>query len=282
MIYISTGGFGKKSGYNLVKILLNHGIKNIELSGGLHQKKHLESLKRIKGVNFKIHNYFPPPEKPFVFNLASEDPDIIKLSIQHAKTAMRWALELDTPMYSFHAGFLMDPDVSQLGKKIFRKNLFNRKHAIVSFIERVNDLDDYAKNLGVSLLIENNVLSKNNYIEFGDNPFLMATSHECKEVMNNTSSNVNLLVDVAHLKVSSNSLSFDPVQFLKDCNNWIKAYHFSDNNGEKDSNEIVKDDSWFWPYIKKDLDYYTLEVYEEDINILLEQLRTTKKCIAND
>ena len=38
----------------------------------------------------------------------------------------------------------------------------------------------------------------------------MADPNECKKILNSLSDNVGLLVDVAHLKVSSNTLNFDP------------------------------------------------------------------------
>ena len=53
---------------------------------------------------------------------------------------------------------------------------------------------------GIQILIENNVISKI-ILRFKDNPFLMADADECMK-MENTSSNVNLLIDVGHLKVS--------------------------------------------------------------------------------
>ena len=95
--------------------------------------------------------------------------------------------------------------------------------------------------------------------------------------MNNTSSSVNLLIDVAHLKVSSNSLEFDPAIFLNEVNSYIKAYHFSDNDGKSDSNESFNKDSWFWNYIKKDLDYYSIEVYDYSNNTIIPLIKMLKK-----
>ena len=97
--------------------LYNHGINNIELSGGCYDADQLTNLKKFKNkINFQIHNYFPPPAEPFVFNLASLSPDIIKRSLDHVETALQFSLELDCQRYSFHAGFLIDPQVSELGR----------------------------------------------------------------------------------------------------------------------------------------------------------------------
>jgi len=262
MIYISTGGFQDKTAYQASENLLNAGCSDIELSAGTFSDSLFSDLKSITHkARFQIHNYFPPPKVPIVLNLASRDSVIASATIEHIKSAIQWSAELGQSVYSFHAGFLMDPKVEELGKKVQPRALSDRFEALSLFIDRVNQIDCYAQVHGVKILIENNVLSANNYFNFKSNPFLMAEAHECIEVMRQTSSNVQLLVDVAHLKVSAKSLSFDPVDFLVNCNDWIGAYHLSDNDGTRDSNEPIRNDSWFWPHIKSDLDYYSLEIY---------------------
>ena len=61
----------------------------------------------------------------------------------------------------------------------------------------------------------------------------MAKYEECIQVMKSVPNNVKMLVDLAHLKVSSNSLNFDAIEFLSKCDLWISAYHLSDNDGTK-------------------------------------------------
>ena len=100
--------------------------------------------------------------------------------------------------------------------------------------------------------------------------------------MKNTPDNVRLLVDVAHLKVSANSLNFDPVNFLSLCSDWISGYHLSDNDGHSDSNGIVTNDSWFWPYINKNLNYYSLEVYGVELRVLVEQRNLVASHLENN
>ena len=43
--------------------------------------------------------------------------------------------------------------------------------------------------------------------------------------------------------------------------NAIKEYHLSDNDGQEDSNKRFDEDAWFWPHLKLDVDYFTVEVY---------------------
>ena len=107
----------------------------------------------------------------------------------------------------------------------------------------------------------------------------MCEAKECIDIINDCPNNVKLLLDVAHLKVSSKSLGFNPVNFLRDCENIIGGYHFSDNNGLSDSNEVFNDQSWFWDHIKTDLDYYSIEVYNKDIMQLKSLVNIVKKRI---
>lgn len=277
-VNISTGGERNKTAYETACCFIESGIYNIELSGGLYDRDQLKKLIKLKNyAQFYVHNYFPPAPKPFVMNLASSDKNIAKLTIEHIKTSINWVSEFETNIYSFHAGFLIDLKSSELGKKVIYRSINNRNEATLRFIERVNVIDDYAKSRGIKLLIENNVLSKNNFHEFGCDPFLMANSSDYKNIMVNTSDNVGLLLDVAHLKVSANSLGYDPVEFIQSSNKWIEAYHLSDNDGSRDSNQSISKNSWFWPHLKNDVDLFTLEIY----NCTPKQLLKQQKLVSN-
>lgn len=283
MIYVSTGGFSNRTAYETACELFESNIPNCELSGGLFQENVKELLINLKSKgNIQLHNYFPPPEKPFVMNLASNDPKIVQITVKHIENAIQLASEIGTNIYSFHSGYLIDPKSNELGRRVQTQSLSNRKEALHSFIDNVNKLALYAKKLNTKLLIENNVLSNNNYKHFGENPFLMVDEKECKYVMENTLDNVFLLIDVAHLNVSANSLGFDKLEFLKVVDPWIRAYHLSENNGLSDTNESVRKNSWFWPYISKNLNYYSLEIYGKNPQQLFDQVKLTKSILNID
>jgi sugar phosphate isomerase/epimerase len=278
MIFVSTGGIKETTAYNTALTFIEHGITGIELSGGAYEEIILSKYQKLlESANFQVHNYFPPPKNPFVFNLASPNNLIAEKSISHAKNAIKLSAALERPIYSFHAGFLLDPKVSQLGKPIDALHVYDRNSCLDSFLERITILAEYASSNDVQLLIENNVISDSNIKIFGEDPFLMTTPKEAKIIMENTPSNVNMLLDVAHLKVSANSLSFDRHEMFTECDNWIKAYHFSDNDGISDSNNSIDMDSWFWPYVKKNENYYSLEVYNSNINELKDQINITNE-----
>lgn len=282
MIYLSTGGWSNSTAFESAERLLDNGIRFIEFSGGKYDPQYASRLSSmVEKCDIQIHNYFPPPADPFVFNLASLVEDVSNKSMLHATRAIELASILGLGFYSFHAGFLMDPNVRDLGEKFKVESLVEREIGLNLFLERVNELSKYASRLGIRLLIENNGLSSTNHKAFGGNPFLMADPHECSFVMRNTPENVSLLLDVAHLNVSSNSLAFSKIEFIEIANEYTYAYHLSDNDGLSDSNEPVTIDSWFWPYIRKDLSYYSLEVYERSVSELKRQVELTEKILLS-
>ncbi len=276
MIYISTGGFNDLAFDEAVARLNDFGITAFELSSGRYVEGIKEKLLNLSlSNNLAIHNYFPPYRIPFVFNLASLNIGIAESSVSHAKLAIDYATLIGSRFYSFHAGYLIDPRVNELGEKIDKRLINPRDDSMDVFISRVNKLSEYAKRRNIKLMIENNVLSQKNYLEFQDCPLMMVELEETKEIMGKTNDNVGLLIDVAHLKVSARTLSFSAKEYLQEFKDFSSGYHLSDNNGLADENNPVAENSWFWPLINKGLDYYSLEIYENDGDILKSQLELT-------
>jgi len=272
VIFISTGGRYRQSAAETSSYYYQHGILNVELSGGAHSETCLSDLQALSNqLVFQVHNYFPPPAIPFVFNLASDDNDISQLSIDHVRSAIRLAIALRRPVYSFHAGFRINPRVKELGGILASSPLVERHKALNLFGERVTLLAEEARQEGVTLLIENNVINGTNLKSFGEDPLLLTQPDEISTFMGRVPSNVGLLLDVAHLKVSGIALGFDFIAAHKKLQPWIKAYHLSDNDGTRDSNNAVSEDSWFWDGLVQGLDYYSLEVYQTPATELIEQ-----------
>ena len=270
-VYISTGGYSNLSADKAAKKLIESGINSIELSGGSYSEDVIDKLCNLKEkANFQIHNYFPPPKIPFVLNLASQDKEISDLSLKQIENSLECCVKLNSNFYSFHAGFLCDLKVNELGKKINKRKLYDRKESIDLFLERVLLIAENAKKKGINIMIENNVFSENNKIEFGKNPLLMCDPEESLEIIKQLPKNVKLLLDVAHLKVSAKSMGFDPIEMIKKCDNFIGGYHLSDNNSLSDTNEPFNENSWFWKHVKKDSEYYSIEVYNQTNNQIKE------------
>ncbi len=280
MIYISTGGFKNFNTLQAIKLLAKFKIHSFELSGGAYVDNLELKLKDLpEKFKLTIHNYFPPPKIPFVLNLASLDENIYRKSLNHIKNSINLASMLRSPYYSFHAGFLIDPNVKELGRNISRRRLYDRSKSLERFISSLKGLSQYAAKYNVKLLVENNVITKSNLIKFESNPLLMTDIKSTKEIVEQFDNNLFFLCDVAHLKVSAKTLNFDPSLYLETFKDKIEGYHLSDNDGLCDSNNMVSKNSWFWPYLRKDLSYYTLEVYDQNPMVLYSQLELAREMV---
>ena len=264
-IYLSTGGFQNSKVTKTIKDLNSHNIKNIELSGGKFEKLYKKKVVKLgKKNDLMLHNYFPRYEKPFVFNLASQNQLIINKSLNLAKTAIEINSKLNAKYNAFHAGFLFDPKINMLGDKPVPINIIDRKKGLKEFLKNVKILSNFASKKNIILLIENNVVSYNQFTKYRYKP-LMCDIKESLHIMNKTSKNVFLLMDFAHLKVSANSLLFSKKEYLKKLDKYIIAYHLSDNNSRSDDNLSFNKNSWFWRYIKPKAKYCSIEVYDDNI-----------------
>jgi sugar phosphate isomerase/epimerase len=282
MIFVSTGGVRHQSAAATALQYFDHGIHCVELSGGTYSPTCETDLRDLPGgMHLQIHNYFPPPELPFVFNLASTDSVIATLSVAHVRNAIRVAVMLNRPIYSFHAGFRINPAVSELGARLGKHSLLAREVALDVFGERVAVLAEEARREGVTLLVENNVINTPNLKIYGEDPLLLTDPDEIAMFMERAPSNLGLLIDVAHLKVSAKTKSFDMVVAHEKLKKWVKGYHLSDNAGAADTNDPVSEESWFWDHLLRGLNYYTLEVYRQSIPKLVEQCALTAKILSN-
>ena len=277
-IYISSGAFGNNNDLNQIFFLLKKNkINSVEFSGGIYEQNLIKTLKKNKNYNFIFHNYFPVPRKNFVLNLASNNKKIISQSFSHIKNAIRICKIFNLKYYSLHSGFLYDPDPKLLGKEMKLCKTFDRKSALSRFIKNVNFIGDYAKKYDIKILLENNIIEKKEYNLFKRNTVLMSTIRETIFIMKNTRENIKLLIDVGHLNVAARTLKFNRIDFLKKTLNWTEGYQLSENDGIKDCNFPVKERSWFWPYINRRLNYYSLEVYNLDIDVIKKNLQLIKK-----
>ncbi len=201
---------------------------------------------RQRGIRLLIHNYFPPPQHGFVINLASGNPEIRGRSIEHCRASLALSAEIGAPLFSVHAGFSVDPRPSDLGGRLTIGGRRTRADTARVFFDTVSTLCDTAKTLGVQLLIENNVLSPRNLVE-GRNELLLGVTaedfHELFEAVNSPS--LGMLLDVAHLKVSAQTLGVDRRQTLEEVRPYVRALHLSDNDGTTDNNQPFEQDAWF-------------------------------------
>tara|TARA_R110002153_G_scaffold113031_7_gene255292 strand:+ start:735 stop:1598 length:864 start_codon:yes stop_codon:yes gene_type:complete len=251
-----------------VQMLAAKGFKHIELSGGTNLypewKSELMALKSELGLTYRCHNYFPPPKEHFVLNLSSHDKAERHRSIEHVLNVIELSSELEAPVYGIHAGFRLQPDTNKLGKAFTNVALQPESEAIELFAAAWERVNIRAVEMGVKLYVENNVLSAANRKTFTQgNPFLATDSASINKLHKATGA--PLLLDIAHLKVSCNSLNLCFENELSTLIPQSDYLHFSDNNGMADTNHGLQRDSDIFKLLESvDLKgkTITLEVYD--------------------
>jgi sugar phosphate isomerase/epimerase len=282
MIFVASACSEKKSIVAAVEEIAQMGFQNIELTGGTSYEPHylpdLIHLREKYKLNYRVHNYFPPPEKHFVLNLASDREDVLSKSKQLVREALRISNQFNAKVYGLHAGFRISPQPSELGQQIRNKNIQPYELALNNFKNCFLELEQEALRQGVTLLLENNVFSQANFESFdGNNPFFLTTSEDYFQMKEQFS--FELLLDVAHLKVSCQTLKKDfrrELEILLKESNYI---HVSDNNGRSDSNNEFQEDSVFYNVFKQtDLSNktFTIEVYDG-----LESVKRCQRLLEN-
>lgn len=249
-IYISTSAFRNKNINSILNECHRYALTNIELGSNLEYSEDvLGDLRKHanNSMRFLVHNYFPRPRRDFILNLASEKADIATRSIEHCKCAIDISAEFGSPFYSVHAGYAFNPSLTDLGNPpIKNPELFSYKKAAEIFRENIVALNKYAENKGIGLLVENHEVCQANIIDGKNLLFLMPTTRELAELYSYINSeNFGFLIDVAHLKISANTLGFSKNDFIRDLGHTIRAFHISDNDGLLDTHCKFDENAWF-------------------------------------
>jgi sugar phosphate isomerase/epimerase len=192
-----------------------------------------------------LHNYFPPPSKPFVLNLASQDSAVLEQSITLAEDALRISGELGAPYYSVHSGFLAELSAEQLGGRLDHGNPVDYAAGYATFCASIRQLLAAAKRAGVTLLVEPNVVAPFNLRE-GRNPFLMlAEPEEFRRLFRDLPDPaLGVLLDTGHLQVTAKTLGFAIEDFVEAVGDRIGGFHLHDNDGTADQHRPVTLGSW--------------------------------------
>ncbi len=271
-IFVSTSGFKNKKISEIIEILIKNNFKNLELSGGSIYYDGVENdlikLQKKYDLKFQLHNYFPPPENDFVLNLSSNNDNIFNQSLSHYMKAIEISKKLGSQVYALHAGYLIDPDVSELGKMINKKIFNNRSIGIERFVHGYKILKKFAGD-NFDIFVENNVISNDNYRNLSSkNPFLFTDFQgylELKEKLD-----FKPLLDIAHLKVSCKTLNLNFFDEFNKISKFTNYFHVSGNDGFSDSNETICNDNKVIKIFENfnfDNKVITLEIYSgiEDI-----------------
>ena len=159
------------------------------------------------------------------------------------------------------------------------RKLFNRNDAIDRFCNTIYELNQISN--GIKIHIENNVYSISNFSNYKNNPFLFTNYSDLQDLYHNVK--FPIILDIAHLKVSCNTLKLDFKDNFKKLLNISNYIHLSDNDGTHDSKLSLKVNSDLIKILEK-FDFngkiITLEVYEK-LNKIKSSYNLVKR-IIND
>ena len=245
-------------------------LPNIEISGGIHEENQIDTIISSSSTkNIVLHNYSPPPKKPFVLNLGSLNEDINGRSYEHIKEAIKLSQEIGARRYAIHAPYCIDPLPVQMGNLLKKRVKFEYEDVLNQFCEKYCELRSFARGCGVDLMIENNVMTKENVNQLGPNGLAFCNIDGTNDLIDLIGEDVSFLIDFAHLKVSAATLEFDRIEFLDLCEKYTGGVHLSDTSDRSDDNLKIthKCDLFQFKNFWRHHDYLTLEVYGSHADI---------------
>lgn len=246
MIYVSSSCIRGDNIADIVRQMAENGLSNIELSGGTQYydsiDTDLEILRQKYHLQYACHAYFPPPRDPFVVNLASCNNTIYHRSIDHYMHCVEMLKRIKCGVLSIHAGFLIEIGTGEIGRKLSNRVVYDEEEAYDRFCAAYESIARSCAENDIILYLENNVLNGENYRRFGFRNYMMMTDHESVMKMKERLK-FNLLLDLAHLHVSSKTLGLDYAEECNKLKEYVRWVHISENNGIFDEHKPLRHDS---------------------------------------
>ena len=236
--------------FDILDLYAEAGFRNVEL-GSSHPYNEKISPETIGeyGFNYLVHNYFPPHKEPFIINTASQDRAILNRSLDQLKTSIDFCNSIGAQLFTFHSGFRADPDINFRFKT---DQIVPHNVAMKTFIASVIELNKYAGYRGIKIAIENNVLAPHNLVNGKNELLLMCEYWEFEHLLNMINSgNLGILLDLGHLKVTSNTLGFDADNFIQRIKDKVFAIHLHENNGKADQHLYPEKGDWSLGVVNK-------------------------------
>jgi sugar phosphate isomerase/epimerase len=247
MIYLSTSCFKKKPIDDAIRACGDLSNKAVELSAP-HPFQSLDEIEQIlikykkAGYSMTLHNYFPPPEKSFVLNMAAKDDETRNSSKGLIYNALNLCKAAGSNVYGIHAGYLASAKAGEDGVFKFADQEERYEDSLERATTFVNEVNSSFVEKDITFLIENLFPTRTRKTS------LFCTVTEIREFMKLVPETVGLLLDLGHLNVSSTILGFDRFAFLEEYldifGERVLEVHISENDGWKDEHLPLKDNSW--------------------------------------
>jgi len=254
MVYISSSCSSENRIADSVKELVQLGFTNIELTGRTEFYKGIENdlldFKEKHGLNYLIHNYFPPQRNDFVLNIATKNADLRKKTLNLIRKATGLTVKFNQNLYSIHPGFRHDllPEI----KEGFFIKQNNESNIMKDFYLMIDILLKEIVPDGFRIAVEN--LSPKSAT---DQYSFLCTPEDIKQFLEyyHNRPNVGIVLDLGHLNVASVYLNFNKnktlTNLLTNYLDRIFEIHISENNGQTDSHKITSIDSWQIKFLYK-------------------------------
>lgn len=289
MIYISSVAVKSTSIEDSVNKLMGIGIRNIELSGGTNYSdnilKKLKGLKKEFSLNLLIHNYFPPPKKDFVLNIASNNKGTRLKSINFVKRNIDLVHDLEIDCYTLHPGYARELRAAQESDYFIADDYpaISPAYASAIMFESLLEIRKYAFKQGVRVGLENLFP-----IDEAPDSSLLCTPADIIQFLNyfGEDDNIGFLLDLGHLVISANYFGFDKDEFIETLSKCFQPkifeIHLSGNDGKKDQHVLLAPDCWQLKAIRTfDLKKIpvTIECRGLNTNEVLNQYRLVKNIL---
>ncbi len=256
------------------------GVQAVELSGCHPYRRNMPEIVQSFDFRYLIHNYFPPPRKPFFLNLASSDPAVLKKSMQLAREAIVLCTKISSPIYGVHSGFRQDvgPDISFDSAK----PITPYDAAFSTFCRSLRELARFACDQGVKLAFENQpaLTTRGDVSSF----ITCINAGEYVRIIEDIGADkIGVLLDIPHLFSSAQVFGFDPLDFIERVKGYVAEIHLCQNQpGGVHAHLPLDANSPFLPLLRKCRRAsvpVTLEVCA-DIKTLLEQARLVHEWVG--
>ena len=250
-----------------VSCFTRSGIRRIEL--GNYDPVTTMDLAAIERVDaaFLVHNYFPPPETPFVFNLASTDAGVVEASMALARDAIEWSVRLGAHFYSLHGGFVTDPIGRGPHGFLFATDPSPdaSARALARFAANLVRLRDEACSRGITLLVENNVCEPHNR-----GTLLLQSPEEFEELFTrfDGTPGIGILLDTGHLRVSEATFGFESRRFSGRLAELVRGMHLHDNDGTADQHRPASSWALQWLECFPALAFISIEARFDSVDML--------------
>jgi len=200
------------------------GIKNIELGSSHEHIKDVHSLlSQYRGMDFTVHNYFPPARDPFIMNIAAQDNIIRDRSLEVCRAAIDLCSYLGASIYSFHPGFRVHGTLD--GSFDLYGSVVPYEKAFEVLAESIESILSYAREHRVAVAIEN--------LEHRNDAYMMTGPREFEELLD-VFPELHVLLDLGHLKIASRRLGFTVDDFISCVREHVVGIHLHENDGVSD------------------------------------------------